>query len=527
MKQTSPEPAAVTETRWQKIARNWNEFWFAPRDPTMLGLIRICCGAVTLYTVFAYSFMLQDFMGEHAWYDLKTRLTIVRERPVTVAPLSGHQYFAPTPSNDFEKKYHQDYLQRWKAHPPAPYPKDQVQADYLDEYREKTGTDLRILGLRPPVSEWEFKYLEKYYDHQINVLRLQPPPWPPPAYPASPEEEKYIYDYMSTHGGVDPRNTYTKGIPAWSLWFHVTDPTAMNIVHALAVLVTFLFTIGLCTRVTAPLTWITSLWYIHRNPVLLFGVDTMMVILLLYLTIGNSGGAYSVDRLIARWWSKAKPRVVNRWRTLLGKLALPESGIAPAVYHPEPVPTVSTNIALRMLQIHVCIIYVISGLAKLQGDAWWSGSAVWGTLANPEFAPMGFEINGVQVYNELLRWMGRNQMIFETFMTCACLFTLAFEISYPFLIWRPATRWVLLSGAIILHGLIGMFMGLKTFALMMLVMNMAFVRREEALKFLGFFQRLFAGPGVEPKSKPPIRSETPLPGLAPADTNIVTAPGKK
>ena len=40
-------------------------------------------------------------------------------------------------------------------------------------------------------------------------------------------------------------------------------------------------------------------------------------------------------------------------------------------------------------------------------------------------------------------------------------------------------RWVFLAGAIVLHGLISLFMGLGTFALVMLVMNMAFLRTEE------------------------------------------------
>ncbi len=72
-------------------------------------------------------------------------------------------------------------------------------------------------------------------------------------------------------------------------------------------------------------------------------------------------------------------------------------------------------------------------------------------------------------------------------MTVGGLFTLCFEIGYPFLIWRPKLRWVFLGGAILLHGLIGLFMGLKTFSLVMLVMNMAFLRKEEALWFLGWF----------------------------------------
>ena len=66
-------------------------------------------------------------------------------------------------------------------------------------------------------------------------------------------------------------------------------------------------------------------------------------------------------------------------------------------------------------------------------------------------------------------------------LTSGGLFTLVFEIGYAFLIWRPKLRWLFLGAAIILHGGIGLFMGLKTFSLMMLVMNMVFLRKEEAV----------------------------------------------
>ena len=145
-------------------------------------------------------------------------------------------------------------------------------------------------------------------------------------------------------------------------------------------------------------------------------------------------------------------------------------------------PSVSANVAIRCLQIHVCIIYLFAGLSKLQGQAWWTGSALWLTLGNYEFAPMQFGL-----YLTFLRYLGRNQWAYDGFMTFGGLFTLAFEIGYAFLIWRPRLRWVMLGSAILLHGFIGLFMGLKTFSLMMLVMNMAFLTKDEVLWFLGWF----------------------------------------
>jgi hypothetical protein len=149
---------------------------------------------------------------------------------------------------------------------------------------------------------------------------------------------------------------------------------------------------------------------------------------------------------------------------------------------------VSANVAIRLLQVHVCIIYGMAGLSKLQGDSWWNGTALWGVIANYEFAPMQHEI-----YNSLLRLVGRSEVLFQTFLTAGTFFTLAFEMFYPVLIWRPSMRWVFLSSAILLHGFIGLFMGLKTFSFMMLVMNMAFLKPHEVDWMVQWFV-----PGEEP-----------------------------
>ena len=100
--------------------------------------------------------------------------------------------------------------------------------------------------------------------------------------------------------------------------------------------------------------------------------------------------------------------------------------------------------------------------------------AVWNVLANYEFAPMG-----VGLYREFLRWLGQNQFVFEMFLTGSGHLTLAFEIGYPFLMWQRWSRRPMLWGAVFLHGFIGLFMGLKTFSLMMLVFNMAFLTASE------------------------------------------------
>ncbi len=407
-------PADTTALpRWMG---GWERFWFTPADPTLLGLIRICCGAIALYTFIVYSFSLQDMVGPDGWVGLYLREELAHDRPILVGPLSGD--VAPPPDVESGKP-----------------------REYFEAYQKEFGMDLRAFGLKAPENDEQWNYLVEY----TRKWRQ-----PPPAYARDAQEARAVDEYRAREG-VDPRLLYARGSPIWSVWMHVTDPTGMAVVQGLFIAVAALFLVGLGTRVTSALTWFAALCYIHRNPNVLFGADTMMTVLLCYLTIGPSGAALSLDRLLLRWWRR-------------------RSGVADV----PPAPSVSANVAIRLLQIHLCIIYFIAGTTKLQGGSWWTGNALWGVLANFEFAPMQMGL-----YNDVLRYLCRDQLRFELVMTAGCYFTLAFEIGYIFLVWWPRTRWLFLGGAILLHGTIGMFMGLKTFSLLMLVMNMAFLRPEE------------------------------------------------
>jgi hypothetical protein len=180
---------------------------------------------------------------------------------------------------------------------------------------------------------------------------------------------------------------------------------------------------------------------------MLFGQDAMMIILLTYLMIGPSGAALSVDR----WLKKRK--------------AGPEG--APLV------PLTSANLAIRLMQVHFCIIYGASGLSKLQGSAWWNGTALWSTIANYSFAPMN-----IGLYNDFLIFISKHRWLWEILLSGGALFTLFLEIGFPFLVWVKRWRWIMVSGAVLLHTGIGLSMGLITFSLFMLTMLYSFIPPE-------------------------------------------------
>jgi hypothetical protein len=432
-------PAASAPPVWQRLAGAWDRFWFAKGDPTTLGLIRICTGLVMAYTMIVFTVDLQELLGRDAWLDLETRDSWRHEMP-TARPALGWVGELPPPQNDEQRRYLEDYTRKYNN--------------------------------------------------------------PPPAYPRTAEEAVEIEAYI-TRWGVDPRAVEFRGRPAWSIWFHVTDPGAMLAVQWGIVVVTILFALGCATRLTAALTWAASLSYMHRTPVCLFGVDWMAAILLLYLMIGPSGAALSVDRLIARWWATARVDVIGRWRAFWARGGAAPAPVLPGTWSPLPEQSVGANLAVRLLQVHVCIIYLMAGLSKLQGQGWWTGEAVWYTVANFEFAPMQSPL-----YLGFLKMLAANRVVFSIVFTTAAVLTLGFEISYAYLIWKRSTRPWLLAMAVMLHGSIGAFMGLKTFSLLMLTMNLAFVAPETvrwALRKMsgGRYGREGAAPPAPPAEKPP------------------------
>ncbi len=55
---------------------------------------------------------------------------------------------------------------------------------------------------------------------------------------------------------------------------------------------------------------------------------------------------------------------VNRWRALFRLPAFAGGAVQPSAYSPNPLPSVSANFAIRLLQVHLCIIYFVSGIEQ-------------------------------------------------------------------------------------------------------------------------------------------------------------------
>ena len=424
-----PDEAPRLLRPFVSAARAWCDFWFKPGDPTTLGFIRICTGAVFLAVLLASGPLLESFYSPEGWVDAEASDVLRKEMP-WMPPENGWQEHDP------------DWFVTMDA--------DGDGAVTLKEWKQAKGV------------EQEFRIIDANNDGRITpdeanrygrYVNIRPEVW----------QQHQAARQAWEHWGVDPAKTIDLGQPFFSHFYHLTTPLQRNVAHVLALLIAVLFTLGVGTRVTSVLAWLTALCYVHRVPAALFGMDTMMAIVLLYLMIGPSGAALSIDRL----WT-------NRRRRKLGLPVLP------------PEPNALATVATRLMQVHFCIMYFAAGASKLQGPAWWNGTAIWQTLTNYEFTPRP------EWYTEALRGLTHNRWVWEVFHTGGAWATVGLELSLPFLIWRRGWRWFLICCSVLMHVFIALTMGLTAFSLFMVCILFAFVPPETVRALVERIKRIGA-----------------------------------
>lgn len=228
---------------------------------------------------------------------------------------------------------------------------------------------------------------------------------------------------------------------AWSYLWYIDSPTLLRVAHAAALVVFFLLTIGCCTRIVSALAWFVTLAYCHRLQGALYGLDQVNAMLAMYLMVGPSGETYSVDA----WWRRRRAARIPGTR-------LAASDACPA-------PRIGTNIAIRLMQVHLSIVYLFGGISKLKGSLWWDGSAVWFAIANYEYQSLD------------MTWLAT----WPWFIAMLTHITVFWETFYPVLVWPRFTRPIMIMLAICVHGGIALALGMPTFGLAMIIANMAFL----------------------------------------------------
>ena len=207
-------------------------------------------------------------------------------------------------------------------------------------------------------------------------------------------------------------------------WLGLSEGFALSLAWVSLLGAGILLLFGLFSRPTAILAWFLQLAAAKSAGLFSYGADNFITIGLFYLMIAPLPDRWSLDwRRRSR--RKADPQVLGFHR--------------------------------RVLQVHLCFIYFFSGLTKSLGAGWWNGANIWRALVLPPFAalPMG--------------WVASSSPVLPALGILICLL----ELSYAFFIWPQWSRRAILYAVCLMHGAIGLLMGMYLFALIMLVLNIA------------------------------------------------------
>ena len=112
----------------------------------------------------------------------------------------------------------------------------------------------------------------------------------------------------------------------WSWYFAAPSAGGIRVLAGVTLGAAIMLTIGLATPLAAVVSLAGFVSAANRAPLNVFGFDDVLGMLLIALAVGPSGAVLSVDSLLSRGMQRAAPSVL-------------------------------ANVALRLIQIHLCVIY--------------------------------------------------------------------------------------------------------------------------------------------------------------------------
>lgn len=239
---------------------------------------------------------------------------------------------------------------------------------------------------------------------------------------------------------VDAVQQVEGGPGGFSYLNYLSTPDELRIVHVLGLVAIGLFTVGLATRVSNVLALLVIVSDVNRAPMLTSQLEPALIMVLLYLCLGPSGRYLSVDQFLRR----ARKRDIR----------LPQAA--------QDDLSVAATVSLRLIQVHLAMLYGLMGLAKLMTEPWWNGLGVWWLMTRTESRLIDFT------------WLHDFPYVIN-FWTHTLV---VFEISFALLIWNRLARPLLLAISFVMWPLVALLTGQVMFALMMLTANLAFISPE-------------------------------------------------
>jgi hypothetical protein len=206
----------------------------------------------------------------------------------------------------------------------------------------------------------------------------------------------------------------------------VDETTLGTIAGATYVLALLALLAGLGTRAAALVACLMHLALMTTGAGTNYGADHIAHLFLFYLVFAPSGDALSVDQLLRRERRGSSPEA---------------------------------RLALRVVQLQLCVVYATGGLGKLTSPGWRDGDVIWRALMTPEYARFGFDF----------AWLAAHPWL----AVAAGWSVLVVEVGYTLMIWSRRTRPIWVGAVVALHLGIAVFMGLVIFGALMIVLTIA------------------------------------------------------
>ena len=134
-----------------------------------------------------------------------------------------------------------------------------------------------------------------------------------------------------------------------------------------------------------------------------------------------------------------------------------------------------TSVAIRFMQIQICVIYFYSGVSKLRGTRWWNGSAIWDVLS----------------MEGLARWDMSFLVWVPDVLVFLCYSVLLWEIYFPALIWFRNLRVPIIVLGIAMHLGFGLFISIPNFSMLMVSIYFLFLTNQNIENVLVFLRNQY------------------------------------
>ena len=224
--------------------------------------------------------------------------------------------------------------------------------------------------------------------------------------------------------GIYSETSASRGLrlARWTYFDHISTMNGVYVVHGIALVANVLFMLGYKSRTMGLLSVIAHAALYQRNSWFMNGGDRLVREMAFYLCLVPCGAKHSIDA-----WLDQRRRHRRGQR-------------------PRKSPTVPI-VAMRLIQIQLAFMYVLSGIEKWGSGSWQRGSAVYYSLSTDNYSRSDWLVSPL-----LDTRIGYDITQIGTIVTLywECWF-------WALVLWRP-TRWVALVIGVLLHG--GIHLGL-------------------------------------------------------------------